>query len=76
MLTYDDVRKLGLDAQDRAHAKHLIKCRDKWLKEAEVRAELERAGGVDNARWSERARVHANKLNKELETMIQKRRKP
>lgn len=70
--TYDDVRKLGLDAQDRAHAKHLITCRDKWNQETMDRFTLEMKGKTATNEWSETAKAHADKLNSELEAMLRR----
>jgi len=70
--TYEDVKKYGLDAMDRAHAKHLIRCRDKWNQEAMDRFTMEMKGKVDNNDWSQRAKDHADKLNSDLEALLRK----
>lgn len=70
--TYEDVKKYGLDAMDRAHAKHLIRCRDKWNQEAMDRFAMEMKGKIDNNDWSQRAKDHADKLNSELEALLRK----
>lgn len=68
--TYEDVKKLGLDAQDRAYAKHLIKCRDKWDAEAMDRFTLEMKGKTSSNDWSQRAKDHADNLNDSLEKLL------